>query len=134
MHGGRTSRSFKDLQRAWYDRLEQSGFHDIEDVKQESRPLKEWDTNFFRNRFNLVRYETSKKYYEQCIRILNEHEFKNAIHQKIWRLHCEGLSEREITKEISEDKKIYKNGKSKSYKKSMVHNIVSGLASRIKRD
>jgi len=114
------SHEFKKLEKIWYDKLKNEGFHDIESGR-EDRLLKEWSSNFFRNKFNQIKYESTVAYYDAARKILVSHKFKNAIQQKIWEMHTEGISEREIARTL------------KMYKKSMVHYVISQISKLIKK-
>jgi hypothetical protein len=108
----------KALQKVWYDKLAKDGFRDIEDGEL----LKEWDFNFFRMRFNLINYETKCQYYRAATHLLRNHSFADLNHKLVWELHCQGLSVRQIAREL------------KIYQKSMVHLIIKRLAAWIKKD
>ncbi len=110
---------FKKEQKLWYQIAQATGFKDIEDENQ--RYLKEWDSNFFRNQFNQIKYEATTEYYRAGSELLRSYPFKDEMHKRIWQLHLEGLSEREIARQV------------KRHKKSSVHKIISKIASRIKR-
>lgn len=92
----------------------------MEDTSKEQRLLKEWDSNFFRNNFNEVNYRATQIYFEEAHSILHNFVFESEIQKEVWRLHCEGLSVREIASQI------------KSYKKSMVHYLIRNLSRMIK--
>lgn len=108
----------KRLEKIWYDRLKSTGFNDIEDT--DVGLLKEWDTNFFRNRFVQVKFDATTEYYSCAHHILLHHEFKNENHKRVWELHCQGYSERKIAQMI------------KVYKKSMVHYVIAMIAKVIR--
>lgn len=111
-------KQFRELQKEWYDRLEKEGFEDIENS---SGLPKQWALNFFRNEFNQIRYEATVEYYSKAQRLLHRYSFRNDIDKRIWELHCEGLTVREISLRI------------KTYKKSMVHNVISEISRMIKK-
>jgi hypothetical protein len=111
------ARDFKELQKHWYTKLRDEGFEDIED--DQGRP-KEWDFNFFRNRFDPIKYQATLQYYAWARFVLTTFKFRNELERMIWELHCEGLSERKIAIRI------------KKYKKSWIHVIIAGIAHEIK--
>lgn len=114
---GPLGRDFEELQKCWYAKLRDDGFEDIED--DHGRP-REWDFNFFRNKFDPIKYQTTLIYYEWARFVLNNYRFKNELQKAIWELHSEGLSERKIALKI------------KKYKKSWIHVIIAGIANEIK--
>lgn len=103
---------FKALQKEWYARLRADGFEDIEN--QEGM-LKEWDFNFFRNKFDQIKYETTLLYYSRARGLLNTFQFKNELERAIWELHCEGLSERKIASKL------------RKFRKSWIHVIIAEI-------
>lgn len=109
---------YKDLQKLWYNKIQQGGFKDIEDTK--TGLLKEWNFNFFRNQFSRVKYESTLEYYEKAKQILLSYGFKTDTQKRVWELHCEGFSERKIAVVV------------KTYKKSMIHYIIANIAREIK--
>ncbi len=115
-------KKFKRLEQTWYDKLKSEGFVDIENTKDRDRRLREWDFNFFRNKFVAVKYETTLAYYNQGRQILTTYSFKTEMHKRIWELHIEGRSERQIA--------VTLDG---AYKKSMVHYIIAEIAKMIKK-
>jgi hypothetical protein len=122
---------FKELERKWYAKAEASGFRDAEQPKEirlvcdsnpslwpinfsrfifrrkNERPLKTWHSLKWRN-CRRGELEERENYYRWAGRILLLHSFKNRTHKRIWQLHCEGKSKREIEKAISHFKKTYK--------------------------
>jgi len=107
-------KDLKDLQSIWYKKLKDNGFNDIEDTSTEGRLLKSWHS------FRYKEDEEKTVYYEKAHDILNSHHFKKEEYRAIWEMHCEGLSEREISERL------------KSFKKSWVHTIIARTAKLIK--
>lgn len=95
--------AFIKLQKEWYKKLADSGFKDIEEfdevrgsaaisfLKRSCKDLakKYNDTTFF--------------YYQLCRDFLSHGFFLSKIDHKIWQLHSEGVSIREILKELQQD-------------------------------
>jgi len=120
---------FKNLQTLWYEKLQQTGFEDIEN---RSENLKQWNNNFFRNRFSPISYQQALLYYEKAMEFLLPQDIlcligirihfmiQNPVHKKIWELHSQGMTERKISAQI------------KVYKKSMVHYIISKIRVQMK--
>jgi len=66
--------------------------------------LKRWDNHWFRNRGSVLEFESKQEYYQRASHLLETYTFPSLRHKKIWRLHSEGLSLREIAKEIGINK------------------------------
>ncbi len=113
--------AFNKLQTEWYNKLKEEGFEDIEQDGEE-RLLKEWDFNFFRNKYDEITYQTTLIYYDKAKKLLKTYPFRNDTHRSIWQMHCNGLTEREIAKRVG------------TYKKSMIHHILSPIKKTIRRD
>lgn len=90
---------FRQLRDKWYAKLKEKGFEDIENTKMNSPELKKFDRVVFK-KVSASEYESRTKYYSNCSEILNTYKFKSKLEEKIWALHSEGLSLREIEKEI----------------------------------
>jgi hypothetical protein len=46
------------------------------------------------------RIELTQSYYERASELLKDFAFKTKLHRRIWELHCEGLSIRNIVKKL----------------------------------
>ena len=117
-------RGFKELEKRWYRKLEKRGFVDIEDTNQPDRPLKHWDSQRFQSLNRNQNFENprraSQEFFGAAIDLLQRvRKFKGKHYRKIWRLFCEGLSERDI----SQKAKI---------PKSTVHWIIARISKEIK--
>lgn len=88
----------KKLQDKWYKKLAKAGFEDIEDINSPNEFLKEWHGSWFRSRGHASRFTAKESYFYQAGHFLTNHEFKNEQEKKVWKLHSEGLSLREIAK------------------------------------
>lgn len=66
--------------------------------------LKRWDNHWFRTRGSLLEFESKQEYYQRAAHMLETYKFPTLRHRKIWRLHSEGLSLREIAIEIGINK------------------------------
>ncbi len=95
------TKKFKDLQAKWYKKLADKGFEDIEDNKYEEPKLKAYHYLRFKTLEPDV-HAARAKYYENCRGVLVNHRFKRALDRRIWELHTEGLSLREIETEIKQ--------------------------------
>lgn len=91
---------FKRLKARWYKKLEKAGFEDLEYAKHEYGAIKpdisgtHPDGNPASLKLQIM--ETTQNYFEWAMRMLNEANFKNRKHKRIWQLHSEGLSTRDI--------------------------------------
>lgn len=90
------SKQFKDLQRLWYDKLEKTGFKEIE---QEDGLLKRWSTRVFSDKANgsyynekIEYYKSREEYYRLAGHFLHDYKFANKKEHRIWELHAEGVS------------------------------------------
>lgn len=81
---------FKTLQKMWYQRLKDDGFIDIEN--------KEWHSRYFVTQYSPVQFANKQEYFRRAQIFLHEFPFKNRRDRKIWRLHSEGFTLREIAK------------------------------------
>lgn len=98
------TKKFKALKDKWYKKLERSGFEDIEDNKYDEPKLKEYDYLRFK-KISLSLHEARAKYYSNCRDILAKDDFQTKLHKRIWELHTDGLSLREIEREIKNEYK-----------------------------
>lgn len=97
----------KKLEREWYQKLKDEGFVDIEDHTREARPLKSWHNHRFK-RINPQKRAALEIYYNQARALLFTYEFLNPTVRKIWELHCQGFSKRQIAVLIENETKRYK--------------------------
>lgn len=99
----KTSKAFKTLQNKWYKKLKAKGFKDIE-TNNDYESLKTWDAHWFASRQPSNLYFFSKQeYFYLAEHFLNSHTFKNKTEKKTWAFHVQGLSLREIQKEVEID-------------------------------
>ncbi len=92
--------AFKALNDQWKQKLNSSGFNDIE---RDEDSLQDWSTGFSRH----LEYNASKEeYYRLAGQFLHEYRFRGkeaAWSKKIWELHATGTSIRNIVKQIDPD-------------------------------
>lgn len=122
-------REFEDLQKEWYDKLEQEGFVDIEDARFEGRPLKKWSSAvtaaFFMEKRWLRPGEGivggfPEPIFTQEEALLNREDFQTICisicrHRNrkltpddvrsLWVFYCEGETQRGIAKKINTSKR-----------------------------
>ncbi len=85
------SPKFKALRKKWYGKLAKSGF---EDVEQD-------DVHLIRTEYRAMitnAAEIRAEYYRYCRHMLNDWRFKNAYEKKVFALHSEGVTVREIAR------------------------------------
>lgn len=107
---------FKQLRDKWYKKLEKIGFQDIEDNKYEEPKLKVYDYLKFKT-IGPDLHEAKAKYYANCRDVLNKNVFETKLHRRIWELHTDGLSLREIEKAIKNE-----------YKKDTINYIIRKIS------
>lgn len=90
------TKSFKNLKKEWYKKLEQSGFKDAETEHY----LKEWDSHYFQSRIEPDLFDIKQTYFYQAEQFLQTDSFDSNLDREIWRLHSDGLSYREICTRI----------------------------------
>jgi hypothetical protein len=84
------TKMFQKLNAEWANRLAKSGFRDIDPNDNESiTPQKFRDPG----RQTLV---GTRGYSDLCQHVLKEHTFKTELHRRVFELHSEGKSRREI--------------------------------------
>ncbi len=93
------SPEFRALFRDWNRKLERDGHEEIEDFTRPVPTLKTWTTTRW-TASDPTRNEWRQQYYEMADRVLETFAFANRVHRRIWELHCEGLSIREIADRI----------------------------------
>lgn len=81
------SKEFKALRDAWYAKLEQSGFKDLERPGGSLR-----DDHFIakRRRWALEKIQALQDYYDRASEYLWEGKFRNKQEREVWRLHADG--------------------------------------------
>lgn len=92
-----TPKQFKRLQATWYRKLKDGGFVDIEDANKDR--LKSWTATkigISRDRENWDTAVQTSQYFHAAQTVLHDFPFKSNRDRKIWTLHCQGLSTRQI--------------------------------------
>lgn len=84
---------FKELQQEYYQKLEESGFEDIEDRDSANEWLKNWNMTIPSSDCG----GDKEEYFYMATQFLNICDFKNETEKRIWEMHTEGLSIREIS-------------------------------------
>lgn len=97
----------KALQKIWYQKLKEEGFEDIENNERPGTPLNAWHSLKWRY-IPQERMEETMLYYAQAKELLYTFHFENTAQKRIWELHSEGLSKREIEKALAKTKTPFK--------------------------
>lgn len=93
------TKKFKKLKDEWYKKLEKDGFVDAEDGDL----LKEWQSAYFQIRHEPEIFSIQQSYYYEASHFLNIFAFPSELEKKIWALHVEGKSYREIALMLKAD-------------------------------
>lgn len=108
---------FKRLESKWYKKLEQSGFVEIENKKNDTDYLKVWHSQYFQCKYTPDAFLRKQEYYHMTREFLHIHEFDSDKEKMIWEMHSQGLSLRKISTALrSKVCRIYKTIRSLSKK------------------
>jgi hypothetical protein len=107
------TKKFKKLFDKWNKKLVESGHDEIEDFSLPEPPLKSWD-NFKFKKPSPEQFDAKQSYFQSARTLLEIYEFESEIHRKIWELHSEGFSIRQIVTKINK----------KKFKRDSIHNII----------
>ena len=110
------TKEFLALQKLWDKKLAASGFEDIE---QRDGNLKTWASLFTRGATADVTVEAKQEYFRAAGHFLHRHRF-TAFEKKVWALHAEGLSVRNVVISLKDNFGI------KTYKRQ-VHETIQRL-------
>ena len=95
--------------------MKQSGFQDVENRDETLK----FNSSFFATTSNATHNEiqmsAKQDYYRLASQFLNGHIFRNSIEEKIFALHSEGVSARNIVKILKKDKLWFKEGDDRVY-------------------
>ncbi len=118
----------KKLQEKWDKKLKDSGFEDIEN--RSTGKLHDWSTRWTR-RDNELTIEARREYYRAAGQFLYEHKFSNETEKRIWSLHSEGRSVRDIVAALKKEKLWFVEGV-KPYRR-LVHETIQQLSKQMMR-
>jgi len=97
-----TQESFAKLQRQWYAKLKKTGFNDIEWYGSER------DASKANNYLKQDTYQTTRtskpgnaEYYRIMTNYWTHTEWQNPLHSKVFELHCDGMSLRNIATAVN---------------------------------
>lgn len=126
------TKQFKDLRNEWYQKLKESGFEDIENTKHKEEPLKNWDSIYFQKKpVAERRLQRADYFYEATHMMVELHQCPvfliNTIDRIAWQLHSDGLSFREIARQLNTEgfqtNKDYVSSIINTLKKKLMRNI-----------
>lgn len=96
--------TLKALKTKWYRKLKNAGFNDIEDTNSPNEFLKTWHSTWFKTHSTPESFKEKHRYYQMTTYFATSHTFSNKLEERIWCLHSEGLSYREIAKKVRSNK------------------------------
>jgi hypothetical protein len=99
------SRELSRLTKFWYEKLRSTGFQDIE---QTDGNLKSWECHVWAKRSQST-LDAKQQYFSRARELLEAYRFDNPTHKRIWELHCDGLSSRQIASQIGHMEPTYKH-------------------------
>lgn len=85
--------SLKSLQSAWYQKLKEVGFEDIETSFQ-------FHSSYFRDIAPKLMLE-KEAYFHKASSFLNDFEFCSQLEKDVWEMHSRGDTIREISRALS---------------------------------
>lgn len=111
------------IQQEYYQKLQQSGYIDIEDTSHPHRPLLCWHSLKWK-KLSQRSKEQIETYYQKARDLLHSYPFSNPVQRKIWELHSDGLSKKKIEKELQHS--------DSPYKRESIGTIIQSIAKEIK--
>lgn len=98
-------KEFQKLQSMWYAKLKDEGFDEIENPDGN---LKSWHSFMFARRpfsnpNSTHRILQEEEYYRLAGQFFYDHKFKNKTEKRMWELHSNGKSVRDIAKIITKE-------------------------------
>ena len=121
------TKEFQELQTKWYKKLQQKGFNDIERTDKIGKAAGRLKTDALENvshSYSAHQFSIKEEYYRLAGQFLHEHKFKTQVEKKIWELHSEGVSVRNIIKKLRH--------RGVTAYKDLVHGTIKRLAKEMK--
>lgn len=104
-----SSEDFRKLRRLWMEKLEDSGFRDIEKRNpSDYAVVQEYDDLRLRKHFRSM--DSVDYYYSEAMEFLEFHSFKDETDREIWEGHVQGMTARETLTMISRQKPLSRRG------------------------
>lgn len=116
-------KDYKTLKNEWYEKLRESGFHDIE--QDEFRFKHVSHASYFGREIVRRNYHAKSEYYSMAGQFLNTHKFSSELEKVIWEYHTHGISMRNIAKLL---KKV-----NVDMNKDSVNNVIKPLVVEMKK-
>jgi hypothetical protein len=91
---------FKKLEADWYQKLKSEGFEDIEDGNN-SEVI---EPQVFQTR--PIQHLSGDTWAQECVAILKSYPFRKDLHRKIFELHAQGNSVRDIVRMLKMNFKV----------------------------
>lgn len=89
----------KALVAKWYAKAKKAGFDDIEQNDERER-LKKWHSGYLQSRYTPAAYEAKEQYFRLASHLLEHGAFDNKRHKRIWGMHADGATIKEIAKAV----------------------------------
>lgn len=119
----------KKLTAEWDRKLKEAGFEDIE---SRNEVLKDYHSLRFikqgRSALDLLSLQSKESYYRSAEQFLHRHKFESPIDKIVWKLHSEGVSFRNIAKQVKDLKTV-----SYGTVKKIVHRLTKNMEESWKR-
>jgi len=117
--------TYNQLRELWYAKLKKAGFQDIEDDK--GYLLKYHSYKFADKSFDHTpeQMEIVQAYYSQAGELLEVFAWKDKTHKRIWELHTEGKTLKEISTAL-------KTGRFRKLAKSQIDRVIKQYQQYIK--
>lgn len=116
------SQEFNQLQSKWYQKLERSGFSDIE---INGDLLHIYEGSYFGTNYTPKSFEEKKRYFERATELESAGIFLDQTERLVWSLHASGVPIRKIV-EVLESRGIKKH-------KDHVNQIINDLQDMMER-
>lgn len=91
----------KKLIAEWDKKLARAGFVDAED--RNNGLLTRWDDQYYHRRYTPEAFAAKQTYFQLCTDFLNTGKFESQLDKRVWQMHCEGLTRREIAKAVKKN-------------------------------
>lgn len=113
----------KQLKAHWYQKLKEEGFKDAETP---NGYLKDHPVERLKRDYTPEKFNEKQNYFRLAAQFYHDHTFDSFHEQKVWQLHAEGLSLREMATQLrTKENHINKDGLQKIVSK--FSRIIRGL-------
>lgn len=94
------TKEFKELDKVWKKRLEESGFQEQE--ANDTQLKSQYSAHYFTSTNSVGGAEAKEMYYRLAGQFLYSHTFSSVKERLIWQLHSEGMSIRNVVHRLRE--------------------------------